>query len=133
MTSPNPQEGGKEQGFLPESPSADAGPSPRSPEAPHPLEAVRRSIRFKLDNDLKHRTTGRDPKSNGYAYAEVPDWALRQWLSRIELVIGGIEIYGSAEIDVCEGYGTEQPQADQRLLDEPENPTPQATGGENGR
>lgn len=44
MTSPNP---GKEQGFLPESPSADAGPSPRSLEGLYEMTDwdVRRELR----------------------------------------------------------------------------------------
>lgn len=43
---------------------------------------VRGSIRHHLDN-LKYRQTGQDPKTNGFAYAEVPDWQLRQWLEAI--------------------------------------------------
>lgn len=42
-----------------------------------------RSIRHYLAN-LQYRQTGRDPMANGYAYAEVPDWALRQWLTVVE-------------------------------------------------
>lgn len=48
-----------------------------------PLEGVERALRHHLAN-LKFKPTGRDPKSDGYAYAEVPDWALRQWLKRVE-------------------------------------------------
>lgn len=65
MTSPNPQEGGKEQGFLPESPSADAGPSPRSPEGLYEMTDwdVRRELRrveaqrAKLAAEIQRRET----------------------------------------------------------------------------
>lgn len=36
------------------------------------------SIGFALET-LKMRQTGRDPKLNAYAYAEIPDWQLKQW------------------------------------------------------
>lgn len=61
-----------------------------------PLVGVERSIRLYL-NDLKFKQTGRDPKNGGFAYAEVPDWALRQWLNRIEIAQRGISISGSED------------------------------------
>jgi hypothetical protein len=65
------------------------------------LAGVAKSIRRHLET-LQFKQTGRDPKTNGYAYAEVPDWALRQWLDRIELAQNGIAISGSANADTTE-------------------------------
>lgn len=47
-----------------------------SAEPPHG-QWVRRWCDYQL-RYLKHRQTGQDPKANGYAYAEVADWSLRQ-------------------------------------------------------
>jgi hypothetical protein len=43
---------------------------------------VVRGIKHNLQN-LKHRQTGESPKFNSYAYAEIPDWQLRQWLAAL--------------------------------------------------
>ncbi len=50
------------------------------------LQLVTQGIRFVLDNNLQHRSTGRDPKVSGFEFAELPSWQLRQWLSHIEAV-----------------------------------------------
>lgn len=41
-------------------------------------EPSAKSVAHYLDN-LEYQQTGRDPKANGYAYAKVPEWQLRQW------------------------------------------------------
>lgn len=48
-----------------------------------PLGDVERGLHHHLAN-LQFKPTGKDPKSDGYAYAEIPDWALRHWLKRVE-------------------------------------------------
>ena len=50
---------------------------------------VAREMRVRLKN-LKYRETGtiHGPATNGYAYAEIPDWMLRQWISWLEQTDG---------------------------------------------
>jgi hypothetical protein len=40
---------------------------------------------------LQYRTTGRDPKMSGYAYAEIPQWVLLQWLGYNRMAAQAIE------------------------------------------
>jgi hypothetical protein len=47
------------------------------------LSRLANSICHVLSQKLQHRATGRDPKLNGYTYADVPEWLLRQWLERV--------------------------------------------------
>jgi hypothetical protein len=60
--------------------------TPRGHTEAEPSAAFAKSVWRHLDN-LQHRQTGRDPKTNGYAYAEVPDWTLRQWLAKAEALV----------------------------------------------
>lgn len=48
------------------------------------LYKVRRGIRHHLMTGLIYRSTGKDPKNDGYSFAEVSDWQLRQWVEIIE-------------------------------------------------
>jgi len=69
-------------------------PSASSPQAVSPVPAsipsaeafykVRQGIRHHLMTGLIFRSTGRDPNNTGYAFAEVPDWQLRQWLEIVD-------------------------------------------------
>lgn len=59
-------------------PAAEQPGEAREPE----VASVVAGIAHELER-LKYRTTGRDPKLNGYEYAEVPAWLLRQWLAAL--------------------------------------------------
>lgn len=50
------------------------------------LEAVKNQKAWieRLLEKLQHKTTGRDPHTNGYAYAEAIDWDLRQKLDSLK-------------------------------------------------
>jgi len=39
-------------------------------------------IRF-LEN-IYYEQTGQDPKNNGYSYVKIPEWAVRQWIDRLD-------------------------------------------------
>lgn len=47
-------------------------------------------IEFKLDGEIKYRQTGRDPKTNGYSYVEIPEWDMRQKLQAVRMDLDGI-------------------------------------------
>lgn len=61
----------------------------RQSERHDPLSQVYRGIRHHLMTGLTYRETSKDPKGNGYTFAEVPDWQLRDWLTAIEASIPG--------------------------------------------
>lgn len=64
------------------------------------LEAAKRRCQHYLDR-LEFRPTGRDPKNTGFNFAAVPEWALRQELTRIELALqsveGGVQVAAKQE------------------------------------
>lgn len=64
---------------------ASESASPAADVAGAALRAAERLCDHHLAN-LKYRQTGQDPKNNGYAYAEIPDWALRQLKDSLEAV-----------------------------------------------
>lgn len=47
--------------------------------------------------DVKYRQTGRDPKTNGYAYIEMPEWAARQLLDAWSPAIAKAEKQSAGE------------------------------------
>ena len=51
----------------------------RAEAAERERDGMRRFANHYL-GQLEYLQTGRDPKNNGFAYARVPDWALRQLL-----------------------------------------------------
>lgn len=57
--------------------------------APELLEAaIKQRAEFEsLLRDLKFKTTGRDPKNDGYAYAELADWKIRQFIASMDAAI----------------------------------------------
>ena len=59
-------------------------PVPASIPSAYDLWKLARGIRFHLSTNLVYRSTGRDPKPNGFSFAEVPEWQLRQWLDLAE-------------------------------------------------
>lgn len=58
--------------------------------------------------NLEYRQTGRDPKTNGYAYAEVPDWKLRWWEETARIMESRLATYEAALREIakwhCSGY-----------------------------
>ena len=62
------------------------------------LEAVRARCIHYLDR-LEFRSTGRDPKNNGFTFAAVPEWALRQEIERIDSALSdhGVQKSGGVE------------------------------------
>lgn len=47
---------------------------------------IKDSIQHYLDNLKYKQTSGHAvPRAEGFAYAEVPDWQLRQWMDQISL------------------------------------------------
>lgn len=43
------------------------------------VRLVKNGVERTLATLLQHRCTTKDPKAGGFNFAEVPDWALRQW------------------------------------------------------
>lgn len=56
-----------------------------------PLWRMRTNIRHHLMTGLIHRSTGKDPKNDGYTFAEVPDWQLREWSEVVERAAQAME------------------------------------------
>lgn len=148
---PNPQDGGKEQGFLPESPSADAGPSPRSPEALRfgewlPIETAPRRTEAsdRVEFVLIAWTNGDGTQGVGEAYwhPEDPRDGGWWWAGTSPGDYYADDVQNSISGRITHWMPLpEPPRAGDRassrdeggLRDEPENPLLQATGGENGR
>jgi hypothetical protein len=61
-----------------------------SPEMLDELKETRACFRIFLEK-LEHETTGQDPKTNGYAYAKVPEWFLRQRIYAWDQIIAMAE------------------------------------------
>jgi len=55
------------------------------------LWKARSNMRRHLMTGLTYRETSKDPKGNGFSFAEVPDWQLRQWLDAVDEAAQGIE------------------------------------------
>lgn len=54
--------------------------------------------------NLDYQTTGRDPKTNGYAYAKVPEWQLRQWLHTLTGEAESEPVECLSPEDLCSSY-----------------------------
>ena len=58
--------------------------------------------------NLEYRQTGRDPKLNGYAYAEVPDWKLLWWEETARIMEARLEAYEAALREIADSPGAEK-------------------------
>lgn len=75
-------------------------------------EAITRSIRHHL-NGLIFQPTGKDPKNTGFNYAEVPEWQLRRWLTKLEKPAREWRCFHCAEVftteeDAGQHFGVDQ-------------------------
>ncbi len=57
------------------------------PDPRDDLRKIERGIRHHLMTGLIYRETSKDPKGNGFSFAEVADWQLRDWLAVIEAAL----------------------------------------------
>ncbi len=62
-------------------------PDPRDESALAALRKVKNGIRHHLIVNLTYRETSKDPKGNGFTFAEVSDWQLRDWLAAIDAAL----------------------------------------------